>query len=37
VENMNGQISMASIVGVGTTVTLRLRAAERLGEGIYDS
>jgi len=34
VENMNGQISMASIVGVGTTVTLRLRAAERLGDGI---
>ena len=32
VENMNGRISMTSIVGVGTTVTLRLKAAERLGE-----
>ncbi len=31
VENMNGQISMASIVGVGTTVTLRFEAAERGG------
>ena len=34
VENMNGRISMASIVGVGTTVTLRLKAAERLGDRI---
>ena len=34
VENMNGQISMASIVGVGTTVTLRFKAAERLGDRI---
>ena len=32
VENMNGQISMASEVGVGTTVLLRFKAAEREGE-----
>jgi signal transduction histidine kinase len=32
VENMNGQISMASKVGVGTTVMLRFKAAERDGE-----
>jgi signal transduction histidine kinase len=34
VENMNGQIGMASIVGVGTTVTLRLRATGRSEERI---
>ena len=32
VENMNGQISMASEIGVGTTVLLRFKAAEREGE-----
>jgi signal transduction histidine kinase len=32
VENMNGQISMASEIGVGTTVMLRFKAAEREGE-----
>jgi signal transduction histidine kinase len=32
VENMNGQISMASEIGVGTTVMLRFKAAERDGE-----
>ena len=32
VENMNGQISMASEIGVGTTVMLKFKAAEREGE-----
>jgi len=32
VENMNGQISMASEIGVGTIVLLRFKAAEREGE-----
>jgi len=32
VENMNGQISMASEIGVGTTVMLRFKVAEREGE-----